>query len=75
MQRSSTNRTNRNREEELDNVIYLDQATAATMNMLRDTIAYDKRRNKNGKFDENIARDEDTLRSFFDQVLKRKEAA
>lgn len=59
----------------MSNVIYLDQPTAATMNMLKGTIAYDKKRNKNGKFDENIARDEDTLRSFFDQILNRKEAA
>ncbi len=59
----------------MGNVIYLDQPTAATMNMLRETIAYDKKRNKNGKFDENISRDEDTLRSFFDQVLNREKAA
>lgn len=51
-----------------------EQATWYTMNMLKKSIKFMKGRNVEGKFDIAIEKEEDILRSFFDNALGRSEA-
>lgn len=52
-----------------------EQATWYTMNMLKRSIKFMKDRNVEGKFDIAIEKEENILRSFFDNALGRSEAA
>jgi hypothetical protein len=51
-----------------------EQATWYTMNMLKRSIEFMKKRNIEGKFDIAIGKEEAILRSFFDVALGRSEA-
>lgn len=59
----------------MGNVIYLDQKTAAVMNLVKGSIKHAKSKNVAGKYDEAIEKDEAILRSFFDDVLGRSSIA
>lgn len=58
----------------MTNVIYLDPANAIVMNNIKGSIAYMKERNQGGKFDLQIDRETQVLRSFFNEVLGKTAA-
>ena len=59
----------------MSNVIYLDPANAQTMNMLKGSIAYMRSKNAEGKYNLQIDRETEVLKSFFNEVLGKNEAA
>ena len=59
----------------MDNIISMEeQATWWTMNMLKKSISHMKSKNTEGQYDIAIIKEENILRSFFEQVLKKPEA-
>lgn len=52
-----------------------DQSLWWTMNMLKQSIALMKSKNVDGRYDEAITKEENILRSFFNEALGRSEAA
>lgn len=59
----------------MDNIIYVEeQGMWWTMTMLKKSISHMKSKNTEGQYDIAIIKEENILRSFFEQALKRPEA-
>ena len=59
----------------MDNIIWMEeQAAWWTMTMLKKSINHMKRKNTEGQYDIAILKEQNILRSFFEQALKKPEA-